>query len=120
MIRPAWLLLLSCVLLSVAQAPRRLEHASGAVPRERASGASGAASAARAAALERGGTTDDDPQHAFGPRLNRFPAVSAVRRVADGEVVRVGPLAVTARYTPGATTWMWRWRLDARVTEEQR
>ena len=40
-----------------------------------------------------------------------FPRVPNVRVVADNEVVRVGPLAITAHYTPGhtpgATTWTW-------------
>lgn len=42
---------------------------------------------------------------------NGFPPVSHVRGVADGEVLRVGNLAVTAHatsgHTPGGTTWTW-------------
>jgi metallo-beta-lactamase class B len=41
-----------------------------------------------------------------------FAAVKGVRAVADGETLRVGPLAITAHltpgHTPGSTTWTWR------------
>src|SRR5690606_32070687 len=41
-----------------------------------------------------------------------FPPVPIDERVADGGVVRVGPLALTAYLTPGhapgGTTWTWR------------
>ena len=45
------------------------------------------------------------------PGVDYFPAVENVRAVQDGEVVKVGPLSVTAHHvpghTPGATTWTW-------------
>jgi metallo-beta-lactamase class B len=88
------------------------DHAGGIAALQRASDAVVAASPAGAKALERGEPTDDDPQFAFGPKQNRFPAVRNVRVVKDGEVVRVGDLAVTAHltpgHTPGSTTWTWR------------
>jgi metallo-beta-lactamase class B len=88
------------------------DHAGGIAALQRASGAEVAASAAGARAIERGEPTPDDPQFAFGRAANGFPAVKKVRRVADGEVLRVGDLAVTAHltpgHTPGATTWSWR------------
>lgn len=88
------------------------DHAGGIAALQRASGASVAASAAGARALERGEPGPDDPQHAFGPVANRFPPVKNVRAVADGEVLRVGDLAITAHLTPGhttgSTTWSWR------------
>ena len=41
-----------------------------------------------------------------------FPPVANVRVVADGEVLRVGDLALTAHltpgHTPGSTSWSWR------------
>jgi metallo-beta-lactamase class B len=88
------------------------DHAGGIAAFQRASGATVAASAAGARALERGESTPDDPQHGFGPANGRFPPVKNVRVVADGEVVRVGDLAITAHltpgHTPGSTTWSWR------------
>jgi len=88
------------------------DHAGGIAALQRRSGAVVAASAAGARALERGEPTEDDPQFAFGREENGFPAVAGVRVVADGESVRVGEIAITARYTPGhtpgATTWAWR------------
>jgi metallo-beta-lactamase class B len=88
------------------------DHAGGIAALQRASGATVAASAAGARALEQGGPTPDDPQFGFGPAANAFPRVARVRVVADGETLRVGTLAVTARltpgHTPGSTTWTWR------------
>jgi metallo-beta-lactamase class B len=88
------------------------DHAGGIAALQRASGAAVAASAAGARALERGEPTADDPQFAFGPAMNRFPGLKNVRVVQDGEVLRVGDLAVTAHltpgHTPGSTTWTWR------------
>lgn len=88
------------------------DHAGGIAALQRASGATVAASPSGAQALERGLPTDDDPQIAFGVSANRYPAVKNVRVVKDGEVVRVGDLAITAHltpgHTPGSTTWTWR------------
>lgn len=87
------------------------DHAGGIAALQRASGATVAASAAGARAIESGGPPPDDPQYAFGPAANDFPAVKHVKVVADGEVLRVGPLAITAHltpgHTPGSTTWTW-------------
>ncbi|MBI4881878.1 MAG: proteasome accessory factor PafA2 family protein, partial [Planctomycetes bacterium] len=64
-----------------------------------------------ARALRQGMPLPEDPQAASG-RLHPFPPVAYVRAVEDGEVLRVGPLAVTAHrtpgHTPGGTTWTWR------------
>src|SRR5688572_15388915 len=87
------------------------DHAGGIAALQRATGAQVAASPASKRALERGGPLEDDPQFAFGREHNDFTAVSEVREVQDGEVVRVGPLAITAHFTPGhtpgGTTWSW-------------
>ena len=88
------------------------DHAGGIAALQRASGATVAASADGARALRQGGPTADDPQFGLGPAVNRFPAVREVRTIADGEVLRVGKLSITAHltpgHTPGSTTWSWR------------
>ncbi|HEX2210859.1 MAG TPA: subclass B3 metallo-beta-lactamase [Longimicrobium sp.] len=85
------------------------DHSGGIAALQRASGAQVAASAPSAPVLERGNSGRDDPQH--GALLD-FPPVRNVRRFADGETLRVGPIAVTAHltagHTPGGTTWTWR------------
>jgi metallo-beta-lactamase class B len=88
------------------------DHAGGIAALARATGAVVAASPAGARALEAGAPVPEDPQAGFGPS-QRFPAVpSAVRRVAHGETLVVGALAITAHHTPGhtpgSTTWTWR------------
>jgi metallo-beta-lactamase class B len=88
------------------------DHAGGIHALQYASGATVAASESGADALKRGENTVDDPQYGFGHESNAFPKVSAVRVVKDGEVLRVGPVAITAHltpgHTPGSTTWTWR------------
>jgi metallo-beta-lactamase class B len=88
------------------------DHAGGIAALQRLSRATVAASASGARAIEQGEPSADDPQYAFGPALNRFPAIKGVRVVADSEVLRVGELSITAHLTPGhttgSTTWSWR------------
>lgn len=85
------------------------DHAGGLAALQRASGAQVAASGASAPVLERGTSAEGDPQHG---ELLDFPPVRNVRRFADGETLRVGPIALTAHLTPGhtqgGTTWTWR------------
>ncbi|NHZ88268.1 subclass B3 metallo-beta-lactamase [Massilia sp. CCM 8733] len=86
------------------------DHAGGIARLQRASGATVAASAAGAQALRAGLVGPDDPQYkANGP--DRFPKVAQVTEVADGAILRVGPLAIQAHmtpgHTPGGTTWTW-------------
>lgn len=87
------------------------DHAAGIAALQRASGAIVLASASGAQALASGNATPDDPQAGFGLAANAFPAVKNVRVVRDGEVVRLGPIAIemhdTAGHTPGSTTWTW-------------
>lgn len=87
------------------------DHAGGIAALQRASGATVAASAAGARALEQGAPSADDPQANSGRNVP-FPPVRNVRTVADGEIQRVGDLAITAHltpgHTPGGTTWTWR------------
>lgn len=85
------------------------DHAGGLAALQRASGARVAASVPSAPVLERGTSAPGDPQHG---ELLDFPAVRNVQRFADGETLRVGPIALTAHLTPGhtqgGTTWTWR------------
>jgi metallo-beta-lactamase class B len=88
------------------------DHAGGIAALQRASGAEVAASPAAKRALENGGPVEDDPQFTYGPEHNNFPAVKPVRAIEDGETLRVGPLAITAHFTPGhtpgGTSWTWK------------
>ena len=58
-----------------------------------------------------GEPTADDPQYGLGRQEKIFPPVLRVQSVRDGEVLRVGTLALTAHltpgHTPGSTTWSW-------------
>ena len=84
------------------------DHAGGLAALQETSGASVVAREPAARVLEAGRSGPDDPQDGD---LLPFPAVDRVRRVADGETLRVGPLALTAHATPGhtagGTTWTW-------------
>jgi metallo-beta-lactamase class B len=84
------------------------DHAGGIAALQRASGATVAASAWSAAVIERGTSGADDPQYGV---LLAYPAASHVRVIRDGEVLRVGSLALTAHFTPGhtpgGTSWSW-------------
>ncbi|HVG45421.1 MAG TPA: subclass B3 metallo-beta-lactamase [Longimicrobium sp.] len=85
------------------------DHAGGIAALQRASGAAVAASGPSAAVLARGASGPDDPQYGTLPP---FAPVPVARVVADGDTVRVGPLALVAHltpgHTPGSTTWSWR------------
>lgn len=85
------------------------DHAGGVAAVQRASGAAVAAHPWSAAVMRTGRAQPGDPQRSIALA---FPAVARVREIADGETVRVGPLALTAHFTgghtPGGTTWTWR------------
>jgi metallo-beta-lactamase class B len=85
-----------------------LDHAGGFARLQHDSKAVMIARGADAAAIERGRGDRSDPQFLS---IEGFPAVKPVRRVADGEAVTVGPLAITAHatpgHTPGSTSWTW-------------
>jgi metallo-beta-lactamase class B len=85
------------------------DHAGGLAALARDSGATVVASRAAAAVLRNGGGDPEDPQASV---LERFPAVTKVRVVHDGEPVRLGDVTVTAVASPGHTTgsMSWRWR----------
>ena len=85
------------------------DHAGGIAALQRASGAAVAAHPWSAAVMRRGTTLPEDPQ--FG-LPDAYPAIPKVRVLKNGEIVRVGPLALTAHFTgghtPGGTSWSWR------------
>jgi len=85
------------------------DHAGGIAALQRLSGARVAASPSSAPVLEHGTPGIDDPQ--YGIALP-YPVVRAVQRIRDGETLHVGPLALTAHFTPGhtpgGTSWSWR------------
>jgi metallo-beta-lactamase class B len=89
------------------------DHAGGIAALQKRTGATVLASARSAEALRTGCPTADDPQAGFGCAVNGFPPVTGPMRVIqDGEVVRLGKVALTAHltpgHTPGSTTWTWR------------
>lgn len=87
------------------------DHAGGLAALHRATGARVVASPAAARALRQGHPTPDDPQYESGVKVP-FDRIQNVETIADRTTLRVGPLAITAHFTPGhtpgATTWAWR------------
>jgi metallo-beta-lactamase class B len=84
------------------------DHAGGLSQLQRLTGARMLASPWSAGVLKSGHNPADDPQ--FGALSNIAP-VANVSELKDGEVVKVGPLALTAHFTPGhtpgGTSWTW-------------
>ncbi len=84
------------------------DHAGGIAAIQRASEAEVAASPWSAATIERGMSDSADPQFAIDLP---YPPVASVRVIADDESIRVGPLTLTAHFTPGhtpgGTSWTW-------------
>ncbi|MEP6781193.1 MAG: subclass B3 metallo-beta-lactamase [Gemmatimonadaceae bacterium] len=85
------------------------DHAGGIAELQKLSGAKVAASLLSVPVLRRGSSGPDDPQ--YGSILS-YPPVSNVVVVKEGEVIRVGDVAMTAHFTPGhtpgGTTWTWK------------
>lgn len=85
------------------------DHAGGLAALARDTGATVVASERGAEGLRAGALAKDDPQLAYG---GRWPAVTRLRVVKDGEVLRLGTAAITAHATPGHTmgsmSWSWR------------
>lgn len=87
------------------------DHAGGIARIAADSGATVVASPSGARALRAGHAVADDPQAGF--KDTGFPPVTTpIREIADGEVLRLGHVAITAHFTPGhtpgSTTWTWR------------
>jgi metallo-beta-lactamase class B len=85
------------------------DHAGGIAALQKLSGATVVAGRANLATLASGKAGRDDPQ--YGDLDDFEPVPAALRGVGDGEVIHVGPLAVTAHatpgHTPGGVTWTW-------------
>ena len=85
-----------------------LDHMGGLAALKAATGAEVAVREPARAALTSGRTDADDPQ--FGLHEDMVP-VTVERIITDGEMVRVGDLALTAVATPGhtsgGTSWTW-------------
>lgn len=85
------------------------DHAGGIAALQEASGATVVAREPAAVVLERGHADRGDPQL---EELEAMAPVAGVRRIADGEVLALGPLRLTAHATPGhspgGTSWTWR------------
>lgn len=85
------------------------DHVGGINALQQVSGARVVARAPARDALLRGDLMPDDPQ--VTSENSSFPPVRSVDVVANGEVIRLGSLAMTAvatpGHTPGGTTWTW-------------
>lgn len=85
------------------------DHAGGIADLQRLTGARVAATAPNAAVLRTGVPAADDPQ---AGDLSPFTPAKVDRVLKNGEVLRLGPIAVTAHATPGhspgSTSWTWR------------
>lgn len=84
------------------------DHAGAIAELQALSGATVLASAAAVKVLASG---QPDPADAQFPNLTPMTPVMHTRAVRDGETIRLGPLAVTAHFTPGhtqgGTSWTW-------------
>jgi metallo-beta-lactamase class B len=84
------------------------DHSGSLAEFQRLSGAQVAASPWSVDVLTRSGIGKDDPQYREG---HPTPLVHGAHVLRDGESLRIGGLAVTARFTPGhtpgGTSWTW-------------
>jgi metallo-beta-lactamase class B len=84
------------------------DHAGGIAALQKMSGAVVLGSPASVAVLKTGQPDKRDAQY---PNLTPLAPVANTRAVHDGDVVKLGPLAVTAHFTrghtPGSTSWTW-------------
>jgi metallo-beta-lactamase class B len=85
------------------------DHAGGIAALQKMSGAVVLASPASVDVLRSGQPDKRDAQY---PSLKPLDPAANTHAVHDGEVVTLGPLAITAHFTPGhtlgATSWTWR------------
>jgi metallo-beta-lactamase class B len=92
------------------------DHAGAIAALQKLSGATVLASPAAVRLLKSGQPDRADPQY---PNLTAMAPVARTRAVQDGEMIRLGPLAVTAHYTPGhtqgGTSWTWQSEEGGRV-----
>src|SRR3546814_6986476 len=96
------------------------DHAGGIAALARDTGATVVASRRGAEGLRAGAHAKDDPQFDYG---GAWPAVSRLRVMKDGEVLRIGRASITAHATPGHTmgsmTWSWNARSEEHTSELQ-
>ncbi|MRW84041.1 subclass B3 metallo-beta-lactamase [Pseudoduganella sp. FT26W] len=92
------------------------DHAGAIAAMQKLSGATVLASPASVQVLQSGQPDPADPQF---PNLTPMSPVTHIRAVGDGETIRLGPLAVTAHFTPGhtkgGTSWTWQEKEGDRV-----
>jgi metallo-beta-lactamase class B len=85
------------------------DHVGGIAELQRLTGATVMSMPGAYVALETGKVDEDDPQFELH---QEFPAAKVGIMLADGFVVRQGPLAITSHATPGhapgSTSWSWR------------
>jgi metallo-beta-lactamase class B len=85
------------------------DHVGGLAELQRLTGATVMSMPSAYVALESGKVSEDDPQYDLH---QDFPAPKVGIMLADGFVVRQGPLAITSHATPGhapgSTSWSWR------------
>jgi len=86
-----------------------LDHVGGIAELQRRSGATVMAMPAAFNTLETGVVDPADPQAGLHPA---FPGAKVGRMLADRQIVRLGPLRLTAfatpGHSPGSTSWTWR------------
>jgi metallo-beta-lactamase class B len=84
------------------------DHAGGLPELQRLSGANVAAGAWSASVLRSGAPGRGDPQFATATPI---APIADVLTISDNETLRMGPIAITARltpgHTPGGTSWTW-------------
>ncbi|MGR4891249.1 subclass B3 metallo-beta-lactamase [Sphingopyxis sp. LARHCG72] len=85
------------------------DHGGGLAALARDTGATVVASERGAEGLRAGALAKDDPQLAYG---GSWPAVTRLRVMKDGEVLKLGKIAIAAVATPGHTmgSMSWRWQ----------
>lgn len=86
------------------------DHAGGIAALERITGATVVAGDRGVIALTKGPYHPDDPQAGFGEAA-RFPSVSTVRPVKNGDAIMIGNTTITAvaspGHAPGGMSWTW-------------
>jgi metallo-beta-lactamase class B len=87
------------------------DHAGGINALQRHSQAKVVAGTGAIEALRTGEVPSTDPQFAFGPDANSFPAIANVSLIEDKASIELGGTVLTAHYTPGhtpgGTSWTW-------------
>jgi metallo-beta-lactamase class B len=98
---------ISAILVSHAH----FDHVGGVAALQRLTGARVYTSVEGLNGLKSGQLQSDDPQFLYGPEYTSFPAIENVAALADGEVLTIGGVEISAVYTPGhtpgGTSWSW-------------